>query len=98
MKQWTKDEMKELLATNDEVLRRSVIMLYKQQTEDEQNSDKTIEKNGRGYNGADAEIMSNLARFAIKTGFLTPKQQNLARRKIMKYVKQLTDLANAYAY
>lgn len=98
MKQWTVQEMKELLETNDEVLRRCVIALYEQQTDEEQDAEETIVKNGAGYNGADAKIMSSLAQFAIKNKFLTPKQTALARKKIMKYIKQLTDLANDCVY
>lgn len=94
MKTWTKEEIKELLAKNDEMVKRSVLKLYERQTELEQSSEETKEDNGVGFNGADAPILSSFAKFIIKTGFLTSKQTAIARKKLTKYANQLAKIAN----
>lgn len=93
-KTWTKEEIKELLEKNDEMVKRSVLKLYERQTELEQSSEETKEDNGVGFNGADAPILSSFAKFIIKTGFLTSKQTAIARKKLAKYSNQLTKIAN----
>lgn len=92
---WTEDEIKNLIQTNDEVLYRALKELYACQTEDEQASGRTKEYNGKGFNGVDAEFLSSVARFLIRNGFLTEKQKICTRKKLVKYNKQLTKIANA---
>ena len=92
---WTEEEIKSLVQTNDKVLYGALRKLYAQQTADEQEAGETKHHNGVGFNGADARIMSSFAEFLERTGFLTPKQKAVARRKLVKYNKQLTRLANA---
>lgn len=93
-KTWTKEEIKELLEKNDEMVKRSVLKLYERQTELEQSSEETREDNGVGFNGADAPILSSFAKFIIKAGFLTSKQTAIARKKLVKYSNQLAKIAN----
>ena len=92
---WTEEEIRNLVQTNDKVLYGALRKLYAQQTADEQADGDTIHHNGVGFNGADAKIMSSFAQFLAKTGFLTTKQKAVARRKLVKYNRQLTRLANA---
>lgn len=92
---WTEDEIKNLVQTNDKVLYGALRKLYAEQTSDEQAAGTTKHYNGVGFNGADAKIMSSFAEFLKRTGFLTSKQKAVARRKLVKYNKQLTRLANA---
>lgn len=92
---WTEEEIKNLIQTNDKVLYGALKMLYNEQTADEQDSGETKYNNGVGFNGADSRIMSSFAEFLLKTGFLTGKQKAVARKKLVKYNKQLTRLANA---
>ena len=95
MKVWSEEEIKELVQTNDKVLYGALKKLYAEQTADEQRTGETKHQNGVGFNGADAKIMSSFAEFLNRTGFLTGKQKAVARRKLVKYNKQLTRLANA---
>ena len=95
MRTWTEEEIKNLIQTNDTVLYGALKKLYACQTADEQNAGETREQNGVGFNGVDAPIMSSFCEFLNKTGFLTPKQKAIARKKLVKYNKQLTKLANA---
>ena len=92
---WTEEEIKNLVQTNDKVLYGALRNLYACQTADEQNSQETREVNGMGFNGVDANILSSFCEFLNKTGFLTEKQKIIARKKLVKYNKQLTKLANA---
>lgn len=91
---WTSDEIKELVASNDKVLYGALKKLYACQTNEEQICRCTSEHNGVGFNGIDGPILSSFAEFLIRTGFLTNKQKEIARKKLVKYTKQLTALAN----
>ncbi len=92
---WSEDEIKNLVQTNDQVLYGALTKLYDQQTAEEKSEGITKEQNGRGFNGLDSGILSSMAEFLKKTGFLTTKQIVIARKKLVKYTKQLTMLANA---
>ena len=94
MRTWTEEEIKTLIQENDKVLYGALKKLYNEQTTDEQVEGNTKVQNGVGFNGVDAPILSSMAEFLNKTGFLTSKQKALARKKLVKYNKQLTKLAN----
>lgn len=103
-KVWTADEIKTNLQQNDWWVVRSVKAIFeKGQTADEQNSESTQHFNGVGFNGADAAILSSFAKQIIawyqkgtpKYRFpLSPKQLTMARQRIMKYTRQLAEIAN----
>lgn len=92
---WTEEEIKELVQTNDKVLYGALKKLYAEQTADEQATSTTKHQNGAGFNSVDSRFLSSTAEFLLKTGFLTYKQKAAVRRKLVKYTKQLTRLANA---
>lgn len=94
MRTWTKEEIKNLLQTNDTMLCRSLKVLYSYQTEDEKYCRDTITRNGMGFNGTDAKFLSSCAEFYIKNGFLTNNQKVIVRKKMLKYSNQLTKIAN----
>ena len=91
---WKKEEIKEMLQTNDNAVLRGIVVIYSLQTEDEKKAGETIEHNGVGFSGFDAEFMSSLAKFILSRGYLTDKQLEYGRRKIMKYAGQLAKVAN----
>ena len=93
-KVWTVEEIKHLLETNDDMVKGSLKKLYSFQTRSEQEHGDTHEYNGVGFNSFDAPILSNMAEWYLDKGFLTHNQIKLARKKLMKYVKQLTKIAN----
>lgn len=95
MKTWTETEIKNLVQTNDKVMYRALVNLYQCQTADEQIQKSANYQNGIGFNGADANIMTSFAEFYLRTGFLTPKQIVICRKKLNKYGKQLTKIANS---
>ena len=93
-KVWTKPEIVELIQTNDRVLYKALKTLYNEQSESEQEDSETIESNGSGFNKVDAEFMSGIVKFLDERGFLTDKQKEVTRKKLVKYAGQLTRLAN----
>ena len=92
---WTEEEIRNLVQTNDKVLYGALRNLYNCQTADEKEDGETTHQNGAGFNGLDAPILSSIAEFLNKNGFLTEKQKVLVRKKLVKYNRQLTRLANA---
>lgn len=103
----TPESIRALLQTNDRAVERAILRLYERQTYAEQNAKTTSESNGIGFNGADAELLSSFAE-QLKAGrHLTPArtkpdgrmggQMYYARRKILKYARQLAEIANAKA-
>jgi hypothetical protein len=94
---WTVEMIKAKLATNDVMVERSLLVIYANQTADEKSAQTTNHTNGKGFNGTDAGILSSFAEWAIKMEKsgkvegtrLSPKQREIARRKLMKYTKQL---------
>ena len=91
---WTADEIKNLVQTNDKVLYGALRKLYECQTADEIADGTANHRNGAGFNGVDAGILTSFCQFLERTGFLTPKQKTIARKKLVKYTRQLTVLAN----
>lgn len=96
MKYWTTDEIKNLVQTNDLMLYRSLLKLYECQTADEQAVGETKIHNGVGFNATDSRILSSFAKFLMHRNFLSDKQKAIARRRMIKYTKQITNLANIH--
>lgn len=92
---WTEEEILYLIQTNDKVLYGALKKLYEKQTEDEQQYGETTHSNGVGFNGVDSRFLSSVSEFLIARGFLTDKQKVIVRKKLIKYNKQLTRIANA---
>jgi hypothetical protein len=97
-------EIRGKLATSDKWLIRGILAIYARQTADEQSSQTTKYHNGVGFNGTDATLLSSFAkqirawegtdpsqrRYRLP---LSPKQMQLARRKMGKYAGQLARIA-----
>ena len=101
---YTKEFIKFKLETNDKWLWRGILAIYSLQEEDEKSYGETIKKNGVGFNGADANILSSFAKQILNwlnaykenryKQPLSHKQMDLARKKMRKYAGQLTCIAN----
>lgn len=94
MNKWNKDNIRELILNNDVMVRKSLITLFEKQTEDEKQTEITKHTNNAGFNHADAKRMTGMAKFAIKAGFLTQKQIDWVRPRLLKYATQLARIAN----
>ena len=87
-------ELKRRLATDDRWALRALTLVYRNQTADEQHAQATIEHNGIGFSGPDAEILSSFAQQYQRRGRLSPKQMNLLKRKIPSYARQVARVAD----
>lgn len=81
---WTKEDIQDLIAKNDKAAIAALLKIYANQTDDEQNSENT-----KYYNGLDAGILTSMAKWYEGKGFLTPKQLEVAKRKLKKYAGQI---------
>jgi hypothetical protein len=93
-KVWSKEKLKELLQTSDEMVRRGLLVVFALQTSDEKRDENTRYLNGVGFNGTDSVILSSFARQLKEKGYLSPKQIALARKKLIKYASQMAKVAN----
>jgi len=94
---WDKESIQLLLDKSDQAVYNGLMRIYNRQTRDEQNYQETRDWNTIGFTGVDGNIMSSYAEFYKKTGFLTPKQLTIARKKMKKYWRQLLDeMKNEY--
>lgn len=93
-RQWTAEEIKNLLQRNDMMVGRSLERLYRRQTDDEKKLEQTKHENGIGFNAVDASLLTSFAKQWMHTGRLSCKQLFVARKKLPKYVKQLLEEAN----
>ena len=91
---WTKEHIQHLLMTNDRAVERALIQIYHRQTQDEQKCSATTEHNSVGFTGFDGELLSSIAANCIKFNQLTPRQLEVVRPKMMKYWKQLLEIAS----
>lgn len=93
-KTWTKDEIAQLLQTNDKALERAILKIFARQTASEQAIDTTTHTNGKGFTSADARLLSSFAKW-IQTSHkaegsrLSDKQKVWARKKMAKYAGQM---------
>lgn len=106
---WTKDSIKAKMSqTNPEGdmwVVRGMLAILQWQTAEEQANGMTVEDNGVGFNGVDAEILTSFCQQASRvlesrpndpmryTRCLSPKQMEIARKKMLKYSGQLARIA-----
>lgn len=86
---WTPDTIKAKLQTSDQAVKNALLRLYGWQTADEQQEGATREQNGKGFNGADSEILSSFSEQLKTKGWLSQKQIAIARKRVLKYTRQI---------
>lgn len=90
---YTKTELiqglKSQIARNNNQAVKALLTVYRNQTYEEQTVQETIEDNGIGFNGTDAEFCSSLAENYLKFHRLSDKQYNSLRKVMQKYAGQL---------
>lgn len=80
---------KERLAIEDGWAVRGVLRIYEMQEGLERTTRATLIRNGVGFTGYDATILSSIAEQAHKHGSLTRPQINVLHKLMPKYAKQL---------
>lgn len=92
--EYTKEYIKDKMATNDNWLYHGIVAIHNRQTSDEKVSQTTRHNNGRGFNSADANILSSFAEQIKARNSLSERQKYIARIKMPKYAGQLEEIAN----
>lgn len=100
---WTKEKIVNLLETNDLAVGRALIVILKNQTDDEIATQSTNHSNGKGFNGAHGKIGTSMALQAMnRKGYLSEKQVAYWRKRDSKgnmrialYWKQLQNEINS---
>jgi hypothetical protein len=92
---WTTDRIVQLLNTSDRAVERAVVAIYQRQTADEQAASVTCHDNTVGFSGCDAIRGSYWARLIMRGYHLYPDKLAKARKMVVKYRRQLTEIANA---
>lgn len=99
-----KAQIVELLRTNDKALCRALVLLNLRQEADEQVTEQTRYRNGKGFRPCHAKMGTSMAKFYQTRGFLTEKQIAYWRKpmacgnmKIGIYAGQLLEEAAAKA-
>ena len=93
---YTKEQIGEMLFKSDANLINGLLRIYSHQTADEQHVKDVKYHNSKGFRPADARILSGMAEFYKKNGYLSPKQTSLVKVRMRKYVGQLTKFANGH--
>ena len=98
-----KAKIQDALLKSDKAVYRALRLIFMNQTSDERASENTVWKNDIGFNGVDAEILSSFAKQVISwednpgsrryPSPLSPKQMAIARKKMVRYWRQLLPFA-----
>lgn len=94
---WTRVEIREKMKVDNQWLIRGMVAIHARQTAEEQAHGHTTEDNGVGFNGVDSEILTSFVVQFKYSGRLSPKQIEIARKKMLKYAGQLAKIANGQA-
>ena len=99
-----KQDIVQLLMSNDKAIARALVVLNERQTVIEQSAESTINHNGVGFTPADARMGTSMAQFYAKRGYLTEKQLAYWKKpnvrgvwRICKYAGQLLEIAQQKA-
>jgi hypothetical protein len=90
--QWTPERIAAGIQNADNAkLYRMLKFLYDRQTQVEQDTHSTVERNQRGFSGFDAQFLSSVAAKAAKYGSLTDKQAPHVRKRLLRYWRQFQE-------
>ena len=86
--------IKEKLKSDDNWAKKALLRIYENQTAAEQESGETVENNGIGFTGVDANILTSFAEGLKKYGNLTVKQMAYLHKAIVKYAGQIYNISD----
>jgi hypothetical protein len=82
--------VKEQLATNKTWAVKALVRIFDEnQTVEEKVYEDTIVNNGIGFSGADANILSSIAKHMKHRGYISDKQMKIVHKKMPKYWSQI---------
>lgn len=80
------------LETNEKWAIRAMVKIYEcNQTWEEQSCEQTVDDNGIGFNGLDANILSSFAKQVQAGRTMSQKQMSIIMKKMKKYARQVID-------
>lgn len=88
--------IKKMIANNDEWAKRALVVIYGFQEDSEKCNYSTTAKNGVGFTGADAEFLSKMAKTLLDKKYLSPKQLDVVKQRMVKYARQLESVSKKY--
>lgn len=89
---WNKQAVHDLLDRSAAAVAKAVLTIYARQTAAEQAIGSTVEHNGRGFSGHDAEFLSSIAtRLPQYDNRMTERQLAKVRPLMKRYWKQLLE-------
>lgn len=93
-KKMVNEHIRHRLATNTQIAQQGLLLIYKQQTPMERafRGQTLEEKNGFGFTAFDSEILSSFAEQMLKRGWLSFRQNEVLRRKMPKYTRQIVEI------
>jgi hypothetical protein len=91
---WTSEVITEKLKENPVWVERGLVAIFKLQTGDEQATEQTRWRNGKGFSAFHAQLGSYYARWVMDGKHLTGKHLDKGRSIIIHYSKQLAQIAN----
>jgi hypothetical protein len=93
-KTWTKNEIINFINTDDKGLIRALLLIFYLQTNEEQETQSTHIYNGFGFNKPDSRRLTSMAQQYINDNWLSQRQLNYIRKRLVKYAGQLAEIAN----
>jgi hypothetical protein len=88
-KTWSPEIVKEEMLNSDNVLKKALLRIYSFQTEEEKRAEQTYATKGKGFNANDSKILTSFAIQLETQGWLSKKQIEYARKRMVKYSRQI---------
>jgi hypothetical protein len=90
------EKVRSLLLKDNRAVVRAVLAIYHRQTLDEKASESTKETNYQGFCANDATLMTMYAKQILQHGGLSSQQIKIARDRMVRYRRQLAEIAELY--
>jgi len=98
---WTATKIRDLLAKSDVFVERALCVLLARQTDTEVQAETVNQHNNMGFTSTDAKFLTSLAKQIQRNEYtniagkrLSYRQRACARKRLMKYARQLARYAN----
>lgn len=93
MSTYTKEEIKLKLSTDIQWMERALVVLFRRQTSDEQDSGQTRVYNNMGFNGVDSRYLTYVTKWLMKDKryHLSGRHLEKVRKMLPKYWKQIQE-------
>lgn len=90
------DYLKYKLKNDQKWCLQALKRIYEGQTEQQLQSEQTVEDNKVGFNSFDAKILSSIYLFYLQNGYLSSKQKNICFERMPKYSRQIIERVHSF--